>query len=136
MSWAEVFKINKNMKRALNEQIRDLKCNPMRVITTTQSFTPEKTGLYKVICVGAGADSYGNTTSYSSDMIAEAGSGGGVALKTIKLYSSKSYNVTVSTTASFAYDSTALTATPGVKGTYNNAATSTTTAATTTTTFH
>ena len=48
MSWGEVFKINKNMKRALNEQLRDLKFQEVKIITSTGTYTPTKTGLYKV----------------------------------------------------------------------------------------
>lgn len=100
MSWGETKKINNNMKRALNEQLQDQKCLPMRVITATGTYTPEKTGLYKVICVGAGAK--GTTaTNASSIMVVKAGSGGGVAIKNIRLESTSTYNVTVSTTASF-----------------------------------
>ena len=103
MSWSQVFKINKNMKRALNEQIRDLKCTPIRVITTTGTYTPEKTGLYKIICVGAGGTGSCTDTSESSanNVYASSGGGGGVAIITQHLLSSQSYSVTVSTTASF-----------------------------------
>lgn len=114
MSWAEVFKINSNMKKPLNEQLRDMKYQPIRIITATGTFTPEKTGLYKVICVGAGGKGDGG----SSDGV--SGGAGGVAIKTLRLLSTVSYDVTVSTTASFAYDSTAITATSGTKGTSSN----------------
>ena len=100
MSWAETKKINNNMKRALNEQLQDLKCVPMRVITATGTYAPEKTGLYKVICVGAGANGTASTDSLST-MHVRSGSGGGVAIKNIRLESTSTYNVTVSTTASF-----------------------------------
>lgn len=95
MSWGEVFKINNNMKKALNEQMRDLKFQPLRVITANTTYTPEKTGLYKIICVGAGGKS---TTSGN---VAYGGGGGGVAIKTMRLEKTSSYNVTVGTTASF-----------------------------------
>ena len=101
MSWSEVFKINKNMKRALNEQMRDAIALPMRVITVNTTYTPEKTGLYKVICVGKGGNSGGQDGSYSYDVYAGSGGGGGVAISTLKLLSSQSYNVTANTTASF-----------------------------------
>lgn len=115
MSWSEVFKINKNMKRALNEQIRDIKCLPMRVFTANGTYTPEKTGLYKVICVGAGAT--GTVRSNVSPFYVCGGGGGGVAIKTLRLLSSQSYSITVSTTASF---SNVLSATAGSTGGYNS----------------
>ena len=116
MSWAEVFKINSNVTKPLNEQLRDMKYQPIRIITATGTFTPEKTGLYKVICVGAGGKGYAN--SGSTDGV--SGGAGGVAIKTLRLLSTVSYDVTVSTTASFAYDGTAITATSGTKGTSSN----------------
>ena len=119
MSWSKVFKINKNMKRALNEQIQDLKCTPMRVITTTQSYTPEKTGLYKVICVGAGGN--GGASCSTNVMGASGGGGGGVAIKILTLSKNSTYNITVGTTASFAYDTnTIFTATGGASGSYGS----------------
>ena len=108
MSWAEVLKINKNTKKALNEQLRDMRFLPMRIITSSTTYTPEKTGIYKVICVGAGGRNYiAHASNYHK---ASAGAAGGVAIKTMTLSSSTSYNVTVGTTASF---STILTATSG-----------------------
>lgn len=105
MSWGEVFKINKNMKRSLDEQMRDLKFQPIRIITQSTTYTPEKTGLYKVICIGAGGDGYFNDSS--NNYSAAGGASGGVAIKTIKLTKATSYNVTVSTTASFSNELTA-----------------------------
>jgi hypothetical protein len=114
MSWAEIFKINNNMKKTLNEQMREARFLPIRIITTTGKFTPEKTGIYKVICVGAGGDGYPSPTQVS------AGGGGGVAIKTLRLLSTTSYNVTVNDAASsFAYNSTALTASSGEDGDKN-----------------
>lgn len=114
MSWAEVFKINNNMKKTINEQIRDTICSPIRVITSNTTYTPEKTGMYKVICVGAGGNSdgfYGVNTTLGS------GGGGGVAIKIMKLLSTQNYNVTVGSTASFG---STLTATAGGVGSSNN----------------
>ena len=113
MSWGEVKKINNNMTRTINEQLRDMKYQTLRIITTTTTYKPEKTGLYKIICVGKGGDGafdYSSSTSYRG----RAGGGGGVAIKTMRLSSSSSYSVTVSTTASFAAGSTIITATAGV----------------------
>lgn len=111
MSWGEVFKINKNLKRSIDEQLRDMKYNPIRVITATGTFTPERTGLYKVICVGAGGS--GKRYAYTDGgtyIQANGGGAGGVAIKTLRLDSSITYDVTVSTTSSF---SNILTATKG-----------------------
>lgn len=107
MSWGEVFKINKNMKRSLDEQLRDMKFQPIRVITATGTYTPEKTGLYKVICVGAGGK---GVVVESGGSYMGGGGGGGVAIKTLRLVKSTSYNITIGTTASF---SNTLTATAG-----------------------
>lgn len=107
MSWGEVYKINSNMKKPLNEQIRNLAILPMRIITASTSYTPEKTGIYMVICVGEGGDGDGYPGTYYQS---SGGSGGGVAIKTLRLESSQLYNVTVSGTASF---STLMTATAG-----------------------
>lgn len=107
MSWGEVFKINSNLKKPLNEQLRDMTFQPVRVITETGTYTPEKSGLYKVICVGAGY----NGEVVGSSHIA-GGGGGGVAIKTLELNASTSYNVTVNGQASF---NAILTATAGVR---------------------
>lgn len=111
MSWGEVFKINSNMKKPLNEQLRDMKFQPIRVITSTGTYIPEKTGIYKIICIGSGGD--GAYAQTGSNLGSSGGGGGGVAIKVMKLTSSVSYSVTVSTTASFAYSGGAITATSG-----------------------
>lgn len=121
MSWGEVCKINNNMKKSLNEQMRDMKFQPVRIITETGTYKPEKTGLYKIICVGAGGN--GGYKNNSSNYGGAGGGGGGVAIKTMKLSSSVNYSVTVGTTASFAYSGGAITATSGVAPTETNVAT-------------
>lgn len=118
MSWGEVFKINSNMKKPLNAQIRDMTCLPMRVILSSTTYRPEKTGIYKIICVGAGGNSGGERGNNASSTIANSGGGGGVAIKTLRLLSTQSYNVTVSSTASF---SSELSATSGGGGTSSSA---------------
>lgn len=113
MGWGELFKINSNRKKAFNEILYKQKCNPIRVISQTGEYSPEKTGTYRVICVGAGGDGYinrGQTTRYYS-----GGGGGGIAIKDIRLSRGSKYNVTVSTTASF---SNILTATAGTTANY------------------
>lgn len=121
MSWGEVFKINSNMKKPLNEQIRGTVCLPMRIIASSTTYVPEKTGWYKVICVGAGGScgAYSNASTASGQKIATGG-GGGVAIKTIRLSSAQSYNVTVGTTASFG---SILSATAGGSGSVTSSST-------------
>lgn len=118
MSWAEVKKINNNMKKSLNEQMRDIKFQPMRVITSSTTYSPEKTGIYKVICVGAGGNGgYGDS---SNTYGGGGGGGGGVAIKTLRLVKGTSYQVTASSTASFVYNtSTIITAGSGGTGSYS-----------------
>jgi hypothetical protein len=91
----------------MSTQMRDSRFLPMRIITSTTTFTPEKNGTYKIICVGAG----GNGDYYSKTVA--SGGGGGVAIKTLPLSKSSTYNITVGTTASFSYGSNSITATAG-----------------------
>ena len=99
MSWGEIGCINSNMKKTLNEQLREHSFTILKVITETGTYTPEKTGLYRIICVGAGGNGVNNTST--STYLSIGGGGGGVAIKDMVLSSTTSYNVTVSTTASF-----------------------------------
>ena len=99
MSWGEVFKVNNKIKKPINKLLFEKKYFPIRVISSTGTYTPEKTGLYRVICVGAGGDGFFATSS--SNFKLAGGGGGGVAIKDMVLSSTTSYNVTVSTTASF-----------------------------------
>lgn len=99
MSWAKVFAINSNMRRSLNDMMRDMMYRPMRIITSSGNYTPEKTGIYKVICIGAGGS--GAFVEVSVTYGASGGGGGGVGVKDIRLVKGTSYPVTVSTTASF-----------------------------------
>ena len=117
MSWAEVFKINKNMKRSIDEQLQDMKFQPIRVITANTTYTPEKTGLYKIICVGKGGNGYGDNNSPQTKGV--AGGGGGVSIKIARLTKGSSCNVTVGTTASFVSGSISLSATAGGDGGWN-----------------
>lgn len=119
MSWSETYKINNNPKRSINEQLRDMKFLPIKIVTQSTSYVPNKTGLYKVICVGAGGN--GGHTQLSDVVGAGSGGGGGVAIKTLKLSKGVSYSITVGTTASFAYTAnTIITATAGGGGTYSS----------------
>lgn len=114
MSWGEMSRINNNMKKTLNEQLVDMRFNAVQVITETSTFTPSKSGLYKVICVGAGGTATSQSSSGTTYYI--AGSGGGVAIKNMRLTVGTSYNITISTTASFG---NIMTATGGATRTYS-----------------
>ena len=120
MSWADVFKINSNIKKPINKLIQESRYNVIKVITATGTYKPSVSGLYRVICVGKGGDSYIRASSSNGNYV-YGGGGGGVAIKDIRLDSATSYNVTVSTTASFANQLTAtagetLTAMPTTAG--------------------
>lgn len=108
MSWGEVFKINSNMNASLNKQLRNRELYEAWCLTSTTTFTPPVSGVYKVICIGKGADGSGSATSYVG------GSAGGVVIGLLELSSTQSYNVTVSSNASF---SNLLTATAGAANT-------------------
>lgn len=103
MSWAEVFKINSNTKRALNEQIRDSQYKSSYLITESGTWTVPSTGYYKVFCVGAGGNiNSGNGGSiftdggtFGSTTYLYIGSAGGVAVKTLELNKGTSYTITI-----------------------------------------
>ena len=84
-----------NSESSLHSHIREMRYQPLRVITTTGTFKPEKTGLYKVICVGQG----GNGRNLSP--FRGGGGGGGLAVKTLTLSSATTYNVTIGELTSF-----------------------------------
>lgn len=92
MSWGEVFKINNNMKHAINEQLRDMKYNQLEILTTGTSYTPKKNGIYKIICVGAG---YQGKSVDTLEPEVNSGASGGVAIKTMEL-TKKSYPISIS----------------------------------------
>jgi hypothetical protein len=85
MSWAEVLKINDNLKNPINKQIREAAYNGARVITASTTFVPEKSGWYKVIVVGAAGATY--TT--------RIGSAGGVGISTLKLSEDSTYHISM-----------------------------------------
>ena len=87
--------VNDNFNKPLNAQMRDLAYNGSYLITSSIDFSPDKSGLYKVICVGRGgdSDSGGYTSSYH-------GGAGGVAIKTMHLNSSETYPIVVASNKS------------------------------------
>ena len=99
MSWAEVFKINSNMNKPINEQIRESVYKSIRVIKSTSTFVPEKTGIYKIICVGAGGD--GDYKGANMASMGISGAGGGVAVKTLQLSKTSSYDISIGDASSF-----------------------------------
>jgi hypothetical protein len=101
MSWSEVFKINNNINKPVNKLILDTKYTPCRVINATTSYRPERKGLYRVICVGAGTGGGESVWNSSGQTSFSGGSAGGVAIKDIVLNPTQTYEITVSTTASF-----------------------------------
>ena len=120
MSWGEISRINSNMKKTLNEQLREHSFTILKVITETGTYTPEKTGLYRGICVGAGGN--GVNSSSTSTYLSIGGGGGGVAIKDMVLSSTTSYNVTVSTYAQFGAE---LIANGGTTGGYSGSSVTT-----------
>lgn len=68
--------VNDNFTVPLNKQMRDNRFLPARIIETTQDFVVERSGWYKIICVGAGGDSTVGSGSGTS------GGAGGVSIST------------------------------------------------------
>lgn len=77
--------VNDNFNKPLNVQMRDLAYNGSYLITSSTDFSPDKSGLYKVICVGQGGTSKDK----------HYGGSGGVAIKTMHLDSSEIYPIVV-----------------------------------------
>lgn len=118
MSWAETIKINSNMGVPINEQLRNNRFMPVRIITEAGTYTPEKSGYYKVICVGAGGSGYARKRSGSNAYYdTSCGGAGGVAIKTYHLLSTESYTVSIDTSVTFNNE---LTATRGGSGNSNS----------------
>lgn len=93
MSWVEVKKaINSNFNKPLNEKLIEFAFSQIYVFKDSTTFTPERDGLYKIICIGAA-----NTSSNGSS----SGAAGGVAIKSMNLSSSQSYSISIGTDAIF-----------------------------------
>lgn len=96
MSIAELsMVVNSNFNKPLNEQNRELAYSGSWLITTSKSFTPNKTGYYKVIVVGRGGKSQRRGGGGTDDRI-HLGASGGVSISTLHLEAGKNYAVSVS----------------------------------------
>ena len=102
MSWAEVKKINDNVKRPLNKQIRDSLYKGIQIITKSTTWKASRDGYYKIIVVGSGGAT-GTTNSGLSPTYHHiaTGGGGGVAIKTLYTTTENSHTITISADASF-----------------------------------
>lgn len=103
MSISEIaMLVNDNFNKSLNVQMRELAFNPMYLITSGTSFTPEKSGWYRIICVGkSGGGSFSSSKQYG-------GGSAGVSISTMRLDSSITYPMTISTspTTASSFDGT------------------------------
>lgn len=91
--------VNSNFDKPLNEQARELAYAGSYLFVTSKSFTPDKTGWYKVIVVGAGGEGESHYREGSTSRICTGGSGG-VAISTVNLKSTETYSVEVAGTQS------------------------------------
>lgn len=90
MSIAELgMLVNSNFNKPLNEQARELAYAGSYLFTANASFSPDKTGWYKIIVVGAAGKS-----RYLTSSELDIGASGGVVIATRKLNSSDSYSIT------------------------------------------
>ena len=93
--WKEIkTSINNNLSKPLNVQARELSFAGSYVFESSKTFTPDKSGWYKVIVVGAG----GNHDLYmpQNTYYVRTGGSGGVCISTLKLLSTEKYEITIS----------------------------------------
>lgn len=95
MSWAKVRKINSNFNKPLNEQARELAYVGSYLFTASTTFTPEKSGWYKIIVVGKGGD---GDYKGGDSLWYHGGGAGGVAISTRLLSSNDTYDIVLSAT--------------------------------------
>ena len=85
--------VNDNFDKPLNQQIREMQYIGSYVFTSSTTFTPDKSGYYKVIVVGAGgAYDYTGTTG---NFCYASGGAGGVAIKNMHLLSTQEYTIDI-----------------------------------------
>lgn len=91
--WKELKKVvNSNLSKPLNEQLIDREFYEGQLITSSTTWTVPKTGVYKIICVGAGED---GSSSHGG------GASGGVTVEKAKLTEGDSYSITIGNNALF-----------------------------------
>ena len=85
--------VNDNFDKPLNQQIREMQYIGSYVFTSSTTFTPDKSGYYKVIVVGAGGahDRVGSAGNYCY----ASGGAGGVAIKNMHLLSTREYTIDI-----------------------------------------
>lgn len=113
MSWGEIKKaVNSNLDLPLNEYIHRLLEVERYIFTQSGTFTPRWTGKYRIIAIGAGGNG-GNGASEEYGDISGGGGAGGVGVLETELMAGTAYDMTITTSASFAG---LITATPGANG--------------------
>lgn len=112
MSWSEIKKaVNSNLDLPLDEYIHRLLEVERYIFTQSGTFTPRWTGKYRIIAIGAGGkggDGSNQTSGYSG-----GGGAGGVGVLETTLVAGTNYEMTITTSASFAG---MITATAGADG--------------------
>ena len=106
--WKELKKVvNSNFNKPLNEQLIDREFYEGQLITSSTTWTVPKTGIYKIICVGAGED---GSASYGG------GASGGVVVEKARLTEGASYSITIGNNALFGTLCSAIGASNGTGG--------------------
>lgn len=91
--WKELKKVvNSNFNKPLNEQLIDREFYEGQLITSSTTWTVPKTGIYKIICVGAGEN---GSAQYGG------GASGGVVVEKARLTEGASYSITIGDNALF-----------------------------------
>lgn len=85
--------VNDNFDKPLNQQIREMQYIGSYVFTSSTTFTPDKSGYYKVIVIGAGGDY--DEVGHGSDTLYASGGAGGVAIKNMHLLSTQEYTIDI-----------------------------------------
>ena len=85
--------VNDNFDKPLNQQIREMQYIGSYVFTSSTTFTPDKSGYYKVIVVGAGGAN--DEVGHGYDAIYASGGAGGVAIKNMHLLSTQEYTIDI-----------------------------------------